>query len=291
MKILYILLSISITTQLFGQDEEITFTLDPLTEHIYMLTGRGGNIGVFKNEKGLFIIDDQFAKVSDKILNKLKTTSNQPVTMVINTHFHGDHTGGNENMSLQGATIFAQKNVRYRMQNQQKEKGSLSSSSLPIITFDEGLQFYFENENVQAFHVHDAHTDGDSLIYFAKGNVLHMGDTFFNGRYPYIDLKSGGTIKGYIAATEKALMIINEDTKIIPGHGKLGNKKDLETFLKMLKTITATIQKEIDAGKSKMEIINNPALTAAYDDLGYGNGYINPEKMRTTIYKSLTQSK
>jgi len=271
----------------FSQKKEVTITLDPITENIYMLTGQGGNIGVFKNEKGLFIIDNQFAPLSNKILNKLKTISEQPVTMVINTHFHGDHTGGNENMTKQGATIFAQKNVRLRMEHNQKENGNINTASLPVITFDEGLQLYFNNENVKAYHVHDAHTDGDALIYFANGNVLHMGDTFFNGRYPFIDLNSGGSIKGYIEASKKALMIANDDTKIIPGHGKLASKKDLENFLKMLEEVTAAIQKEIDAGTSETEIINNTSLTVAYDTKGFGSGFINSETMRKTVYNSL----
>ncbi|GAA4273959.1 MBL fold metallo-hydrolase [Aquimarina gracilis] len=276
-------------TSINAQKKEVVIKIDTLSENIYMLTGQGGNIGVFKNEKGLFIIDDQFARLSSKILSKLKTISNQPITMVINTHFHGDHTGGNENMANQGATIFAQKNVRSRMKKRQQEKGNIIYKSLPVITFDKGLQLYFEKEHIKAFHVHNAHTDGDALIYFAKGNVLHMGDTFFNGRYPYIDLKSGGSIKGYIKASEKALMIVNDDTKIIPGHGKLATKKDLESFLAMLKNITDTIQKEIDAGKSEDDVTKNTVITANYDVKGYGSGYINSEKIRKTIYQSLTR--
>jgi glyoxylase-like metal-dependent hydrolase (beta-lactamase superfamily II) len=286
------LLILAVSTLFFtanAQDKEVKITIDPLSDTIYMLIGQGGNIGVFKNEKGLFIIDDQFARLSDKILANLKTISDQPVTMVINTHYHGDHTGGNKNMANKGATIFAQKNVRSRMEKGQKEKGSIVPSSLPVITFDEGLQLYFKDENVKAFHVHNAHTDGDALIYFANGNVLHMGDTFFNGRYPYVDLKSGGSIKGYIKASEKALLIVNDDTKIIPGHGKLATKKDLEMFLKMLKEITSVIQKEIDAGKSEKDIIKNTSLTATYDAKGYGDGFINSERMRKTIYTSLTK--
>ncbi|WP_024771605.1 MBL fold metallo-hydrolase [Aquimarina macrocephali] len=286
------LLILAVFTLFFAanaQDKEVKITVDPLSDNIYMLTGQGGNIGVFKNEKGLFIIDDQFARLSDKILTNLKTISDQPVTMVINTHYHGDHTGGNENMANRGATIFAQKNVRSRMEKGQKEKGSIVPLSLPVITFNEGLQLYFKDENVKAFHVHNAHTDGDALIYFANGNVLHMGDTFFNGRYPYIDLKSGGSIKGYIKASEKALLIANDATKIIPGHGKLATKKDLEMFLKMLKEITSTIQKEIDAEKSEKDIIKNTSLTATYDTKGYGDGFINSERMRKTIYTSLTK--
>ncbi len=288
MKRVFFLVTIFLSLQAISQQKEVTITLDPITENIYMLTGQGGNIGVFKNEKGLFIIDDQFARLSDKILTKLKTVSNQPVTMVMNTHFHGDHTGGNENMTNQGATIFAQSNVRSRMENRQKEKGEIALASLPVITFNEGLQLYFNEENIQAYHVHNAHTDGDSLIYFVNGNVLHMGDTFFNGRYPFIDLNSGGSIQGYIKASEKALLIINDGTKIIPGHGTLATKKDLETFLAMLKEITANVQKEIDAGKSESDIAGNESITATYDAKGYGSGFINSERIRKTIYASLS---
>ncbi len=289
MKRLFLLTQLLTALLVNAQNKEVTITIDPVAQNIYMLTGQGGNIGVFKNEKGLFIIDDQFARLSEKIFTGLKTISDQPVTMVINTHYHGDHTGGNENMAKKGATIFAQKNVRSRMERNQKEKGNVVANSLPVITFDEGLQLYFDAESIQAFHVHNAHTDGDALIYFAKGNVLHMGDTFFNGRYPYIDLNSGGSIKGYIKASEKALLLANEDTKIIPGHGALATKKDLQDFLKMLKDITANIQKEIDAGKSEEDIVKNETLTANYDSKGYGSGFINSERMRKTIYLSLTK--
>jgi len=281
------LLALLITAVLFSQNKEVKIKINPLTDSIYMLTGQGGNIGVFRNEKGLFMIDDQFAKLSDKILASLKTISNQPINMVINTHYHGDHTGGNINMAKQGATIFAQKNVRTRMESKQKEKDEVLAKSLPVITFDEGLQLYFDKENINAFHVHNAHTDGDALIYFSKGNVLHMGDTFFNGRYPYIDLNAGGSIKGYIKASEKALMICNDATKIIPGHGNLATVADLKIFLQMLKEITNNVQKEIDTGKTEAEILKNTSITATYDAKGYGDGFINSERMRKTVYQSL----
>lgn len=284
-----LLFSLIISFANYAQKKEVTLKFDELSPNIYMLTGQGGNIGVFKNEKGLFIIDDQFAKLSNKILTQLKTISEQPVSMVINTHFHGDHTGGNSNMASQGAIIFAQKNVRSRMKAKQKEKSKTDLNALPVITFDEGLQLYFNKEEIKAFHVHNAHTDGDVLIYFTNGNVLHMGDTFFNGRYPYIDLKSGGSIKGYIAASEKALLIANDETKIIPGHGQLASKQDLTNFLTMLKEITSNIQKEINTGKSKEHITTNTAHTKTYDDKGYGSGFINSERIRETIYLSLTK--
>ncbi len=287
-KILFILV-LFIQFNIQSQQKEVKISSQEIAPNIHMLVGQGGNIGAFKNEKGLFIIDDQFAKLSDKILNSLKKISDQPVTMLVNTHYHGDHTGGNANLAKQGATIFAQKNVRSRMISGQKKRGSVNNESLPVITFDEGLQLYFKNENIMVTHVHNAHTDGDAIIYFAEGNVIHMGDTFFNGRYPYIDLNSGGSIKGYIEASEKALILANDQTKIIPGHGSLASKKDLSDFLAMLKHITANVQREINAGKSEAKIIADSSLTEKYDKKGYGSGFINSERMRKTIYLSLTK--
>ena len=139
------------------------------------------------------------------------------------------------------------------------------------------------------FHVANAHTDGDALLYFTKSNVLHTGDTYFNGRYPYIDINSGGTVNGYIEAVKRGLMVIDEDTQIIPGHGKLSNKEDYKRFLKMLETLRTNIQKEIDEGKTEDEVKANTSLTKTYDDLGFGTGFINSEKIRLTFYKSLRE--
>ena len=276
------------TSLVTGQKEKkVNFEIINLTEDIYMLTGQGGNIGILKTEKGLFIIDDQFERLTPQILEQLKTISPDPVYIVVNTHFHGDHTGGNSNLTEKGATIYAHKNVRTRLQEKQQENTSLNLAALPVITFDEGIQFHFKKEHIEAFHVHNAHTDGDTMIYFAEGNVLHMGDTFFNGKYPYIDLNSGGSIRGYIEASKKALLIINDDTKIIPGHGPLATKKDLEIFLNMLKDVTSEIASEIKAGKTASEITSNTNITKTYDEKGYGDGFINAERIRKTIYESL----
>ncbi|MDD7884468.1 MBL fold metallo-hydrolase [Flavivirga sp. 57AJ16] len=261
--------------------DQVTIETVKLTDHVYMLIGSGGNIGVSAGEDGVFIIDDQFAPLTPKILEAIKKLSDEPIKIVMNTHHHGDHTGGNENFGKLGATIMAHDNVRKRL------KAKNPKEALPVITFNDKLHVQMNGEQVVAFHIENAHTDGDAMLYFTKSNVLHTGDTYFNGRYPYIDLNSGGSVNGYINAVKAGLMLIDEDTKIIPGHGHLSTKTEYKTFLKMLETIKANILKEIASNKTEDEVASNSSITTAYDALGYGNGFINSEKIRRTFYRSL----
>ncbi len=276
-----------------SQDKEVTITVDTLSQNVYMLTGRGDNIGLYVGKENVFMIDDQFAPLSAKIKTTIATLTNKPITYLVNTHMHGDHTGGNVNFNTDETTIVAQDNVRKRLQTRGQQNVAAKKLSqadylktLPEITFSEDLAFYDGDETIMAFHVHNAHTDGDSMIYIVNENVLHMGDTYFSGRYPYIDLKSGGSIDGYIAAHKKALLVIDENTKIIPGHGRPSNKSELQTYVNMLEDIRSIVQKEIAAGKTLEEITADAQLLSKYDDT-HGNDYINPEKMRTTVYTSL----
>ena len=243
------------------------------------------------------MIDDQFARLSDKLKTAISGLTDKPLAFLFNTHMHGDHSGGNANFNSDAVTLVAQDNVRDRIKNNQEkklEKGEITkdvlNDMLPEVTFSDDITFYDGDETIMAFHVHNAHTDGDAMVYFTQSNVLHMGDTYFSGRYPFIDLKSGGSINGYIAANKKALMVINEDTKIIPGHGRPSNKKELETFVAMLEEIRSNVQKEIAAGKSLEEVSANASVSSKYDDT-YGVGFINPERMRETIYNSLKETK
>ncbi|MBO0322855.1 MBL fold metallo-hydrolase [Muricauda sp. CAU 1633] len=278
---------------LYAQDDEVTITIDTLSQRTFMLTGRGGNIGIYVGQESVFMVDDQFAPLSEKIKMSIATLTDKPITYLLNTHMHGDHTGGNINFNTDETVLVAQDNVRKRLKASGVEKLTANEmsqqeyeNSLPEITFSEDLTFHDGEETVMAIHVHNAHTDGDALIYFVTENVLHMGDTYFAGRYPYIDLGSGGSIEGYIAAHRKALMVIDGDTKIIPGHGRPSNKVELETYVQVLEDIKEIIQKEITAGKSLEEVKSNGNLTSKYDT-DYGNGYINPERMRETVYNSL----
>ena len=270
---------------LHSQQKEVTIKTIKLSSDVYMLTGKGGNIGIYKGLDYTLMIDDQFADVSKKIQASIKSITNKPIAFLVNTHMHGDHTGGNTNFNNKATTIVAHKNVRTTLKRQNKQP-----SSYPELTFSDNITFYEGKESIMIFHVHQAHTDGDAIVYFTNNNVLHMGDTYFSNGYPYIDIKSGGSIQGYIKAQKTALAMTNEDTKIIPGHGDLSNKNRLRGNIEMLENITKNIQNEINKGSSKEEIINNQRLTKKYDTQ-YGNGYINPTKIRTSIYNSLTASK
>ena len=273
--------SISVYAQRNFDDVKITTT--KLTDQVYMLVGSGGNIGVSVGEDGVFIIDTQFAPLTPKILEAIKNISDQPIKIVANTHHHGDHTGGNENIGDLGATIIAHDNVRKRLIDKSPK------SALPVITFNDKLHLQINNEQVMVFHVENAHTDGDAMLYFTESNVLHTGDTYFNARYPFIDLNSGGSVNGYIDAVKSGLIVIDEETKIIPGHGDLSNKAEYFTFLNMLETVKIAVLQEINNGKSEDEVASNSALTKTFDNLGYGDHFINSEKMRRTFYKSLKE--
>jgi glyoxylase-like metal-dependent hydrolase (beta-lactamase superfamily II) len=259
-----------------------------VSDHVYMLIGAGGNIGVSIGDDGVFIIDDQFAPLTEKIHTAIKTLSDKDIKFLVNTHHHGDHTGGNENMQKLGATIIAHDNVRQRLETTPKRDGSMEAkAALPIITFNDELSLHINGEKIGVFHVAHAHTDGDALLYFTKSNVLHTGDTYFKGRYPYIDLKSGGSVDGYINAAKLGLQLIDDETQVIPGHGSLSNKEEYQSFLNMLEYLRTQISEAIKAGKTEDEVAKDEALTKTYDDLNYGTGFINSEKIRRTFYLSL----
>jgi glyoxylase-like metal-dependent hydrolase (beta-lactamase superfamily II) len=290
------LIKLSITTFLSicfsfsSAQNDITIETTQLSNSVYMLKGQGGNIGLSVGEDGVFVIDDQFAPLTPKILEAIRQLSDLPIKYVVNTHFHGDHTGGNANFQKEGATIIAHDNVRARLLLPKRDGSNNPKEALPVLTFNDKLSIYINNEKVIIFHVGNAHTDGDALLYFTKSNVLHTGDNYFHKRYPYIDVKSGGSIDGYINAVSTALILIDDDTKIIPGHGELSNKEEYTSFLKMLKTLRANVQAEIDKGKSEQDIVNNNAITKIYDDLNYSWNFINSEKIRRAIYQSLVKN-
>ncbi len=263
-----------------------------ITENIYMLKGSGGNIGICTGDKGVLMIDSQFAPLSDKIKTAIRKLSNQPIHYLVNTHWHGDHTGGNENMNSDEVLLVAHNNVYERMNKKNLMKAftqavpAAPGKALPEITFSDKMNIHFGEEVVMVFHVDNAHTDGDAMVYFANSNVLHMGDTFFNGRYPYIDLSSGGSVDGVLNAINTAIMLTDEDTKIIPGHGALSNKKELLKYREVVQTVRDRVRDAIKNGKS-LEEIQAAKLNADYDE-AWGSGFISGEKIVDIMYTSLT---
>ena len=220
-----------------------------VADNIYMLTGSGGNIGVSIGSDGILIVDDQFAPLAEKIENTLKSLNPGKLKFVLNTHYHGDHTGGNAHFGQQ-ASIIAQTNVRKRMGG----KATDSKPELPVITFDDSLSVWFNREEIKLVHVPPAHTDCDSIVYFTKANVIHFGDTFFSGRFPNIDLGGGGDVRGYIRNVEDAVKKTPEDAKLIPGHGPLSTIKELREFRDMLVETSGIVEKGISTGKTLSEL-------------------------------------
>ena len=283
LKFLLVTIAFSIANFTVAQNfDNVTITTTKLSDNVYMLVGAGGNIGVSVGDDGVFVIDDQFAPLTTKIEAAIKTLSDKQIQFLVNTHYHGDHTGGNENMKKLGTTIIAHDNVRKRLEDKPKD-------ALPVITFNDELSLHINGEKISVFHVEHAHTDGDALLYFTKSNVLHTGDVYFNKRYPYIDLNSGGSVNGYIEAVKKGLSAINDDTKIIPGHGELSTKAEYQFFLEMLETLKDNVLSEIKKGKTEDEIAANSEITKVYDDLGYSWNFISSEKIRRTFYLSLKE--
>lgn len=263
-----------------------------ITNKVYMLQGNGGNIGLSFGNDGIFMIDDQYAEDIEEIQKDIKKVSNKPIKFLINTHFHGDHTGGNEALAETGTIIFSQENVRDRLQKMMKtDTKKISEDILPVVTFKEDLTFHFNGEKIYVFHVHNAHTDGDAMVYFPDSNVLHTGDVLFNGKYPYIDIENGGSLKGCIAALEMAAKIINEDTKIIPGHGNLATYEDLKLTINMLSTLYQRVKTEYIKQKTEAEVLTMTELTKTYDDQGYGSGFIKTEAFVKMLYSEVTKER
>ncbi len=270
-----------------GRFDNVEIKVNKVSDHIYMLQGAGGNIAISTGADGVFMVDDQFAPLSQKILAAIATVSEQPVRFLVNTHFHGDHSGGNANFQEAGALIVAHDNVRKRLASDDK----IALNALPVITFSEDATFYQNGDDVFLTHVHHAHTDGDALVYFAQSNVLHTGDTFFNGRFPYIDLARGGSINGDIDAAKKGLMLTNDDTKIIPGHGSLATRDEYQQYLNMLVATKTNILNAINDGATLEEVRAMESITSAYfTDKETEKDFITGPKFRSTVYQSLVES-
>lgn len=262
---------------------KVEITTHKLSDTTYMLVGAGGNIGLSVGADAVFVIDDQFAPMAPKIKAAIARLTPKPVQFVLNTHFHFDHTGGNEAFGKDGALIVAHDNVRKRMSRDQLISFVTSNApqpaspkvALPVITVAGEITFHINGEEVHAFHVPRAHTDGDLIVHFRKSDVVHMGDVYFNGTYPFIDVSSGGSADGVVAAFDRVLALATEQTKIIPGHGPLSTRAELQAHRQMLATVAQRIKDLRRAGKSDDEI--RSAKPAADFDARFGNGFIKPE--------------
>ena len=264
-----------------------------VADRAYVLAGAGGNIGVAIGDSGVILVDDQFAPLTPKVLAAVKALTPLPVRFVLNTHWHGDHTGGNENMRGAGAIVVAHENVRKRMSTEQflqmfKEKVPPSpAGALPGVTFTDAVSFHLDGQEIRAFHVRNAHTDGDAVVHFRTGNVVHMGDTFFNGRYPYIDVASGGSVDGMIAAADRVLKMIGPDTKVIPGHGAVGDRAALKAYRDMLSAARAAVLPHVTRGASLQQVI--AAKPTAELDAIWGKGFFNGDQFVEMLYSDLSR--
>ncbi|MEI6724582.1 MAG: MBL fold metallo-hydrolase [Betaproteobacteria bacterium] len=270
---------------------KVEITSQKLSDTVYMFHGAGGNIGLSIGEDAVFVIDDQFAPLTPRILAAIAKITPKPVKFVLNTHWHFDHTGGNENLGNAGALIVAHENVRKRLSAEGlveflgvKTKAE-PKVALPVVTFTRDVTFHINGDEVSAYYVPAAHTDGDAIVHFRKSNVIHMGDTFFNRLYPFIDTSSGGTVAGVIAAADRAIGMANDSTRIIPGHGPLGTKADLIAFRDMLGTVMARIKAQVEQGKS-LEAVTASRPTAEFDAV-WGKGFLPPEKWVAMLYGNL----
>ncbi len=274
-----------------GQYADVKITANRVADQIYMVTGKGGNIGLFIGPDGTFLIDDQFAPLTEKILAAIKSVGGEVPKFVINTHYHGDHTGGNEKLGKQGALIFSHHNVRERLESGsaiaafKMTRPAVAKEGLPVVTFSKKVKFYLNGDTVHVKHVPHAHTDGDSFIYFENANVIHAGDSFFNGFYPFIDVNHGGSLKGMIRAVDKLLRLADDRTKIIPGHGPLADKKALADYRAMLATAYERLYKLKAEGKTAQ-------AAAAADPLkdleaAWGNGIFKGARWIEVIWSGV----
>jgi cyclase len=259
---------------------------------VYMLTGSGGNIGLSVGDDMAFVIDDQFAPLSAKILAQIATLTNKPVKFLVNTHWHGDHSGGNENMAKAGALIVAHDNVRKRMSVEQfsaannRRTPASPAAALPVVTFAQEVTFHINGDDIVVASTKSAHTDGDALIHFTKADVIHMGDTYFTmGSYPYVDLASGGDATGIVTAADKGLAMCGPQTIIIPGHGPASNCAELREWRNMAQTIIERVRAEMKKNVT-LDQLKAAGLTKEFD-AKFDKGFIRSPAFVEAVYRSL----
>jgi glyoxylase-like metal-dependent hydrolase (beta-lactamase superfamily II) len=278
-------------TSLFAQTDfsKVEIKVTKVAGTVYMLTGAGGNIGVSSGDDGIVIVDDQFAPLAPKIKEALKGITAKPIKFIVNTHYHGDHTGGNEIFGKE-APILAHENVRARLAAGSSARGNATppapKDALPVITFNDRASLHVNGEEIKAIHFPHGHTDGDSVIYFTQSNVVHMGDDFFNGMYPFVDVENGGSVKGMLAGVDKVLSTLPDDAKVIPGHGPLSDKAGLRTFAEVLRGTTNAVAKALAAGKT-LDQMKAENILAQWDS--WGKGFIKTDAWIATLVAEATK--
>ena len=276
--------------------DDAVITTVKIQDHIHMLQWQGaGNMMVLSGKDGNVLVDDQFAPLVGKINAAIQVINPGMVKFLFNTHYHGDHSGGNENFAKLGATIIAHQNVRARLSADQRiinfsqPQKAAPEAAWPVITFGDELNVFLNGEEVMIFHVENAHTDGDVLYYLPRSNVLHTGDCFMKGRFPFIDRNSGGSVDGWIAAASRTLTLIDDETIIIPGHGDLANKKDYREARDAVMTLRDAVKKRIREGLD-LDQIKALNLSKEYDN-NFGSGFIKSDAMVTTIFNEIMGEK
>lgn len=285
------LLALAVVDPLYAQ-QQVEVAATEVAPGIYMITGRGGNMAVSTGEDGVFVIDDQYAPLTERIVAAIRSFSEEPIRFVINTHWHGDHTGGNENLGEMGALIVAHDNVRRRMsvggflEALDVQVDPAAEGALPVVTFGRDVTFHLNGLEIHAFHVEHAHTDGDAVVLFRGADVIHMGDVYFNGRYPFVDVSSGGSLDGVISATRGVLELIGDETRVIPGHGPLSDKAELADYLSMLTQVRANVEALIERGLDREAVI--AARPSAEWDSTWGARF-PPERFIGILYDDLSR--
>lgn len=283
------IVSVSLAGAAMAQDADVTVRTEPVAPGVHVLYGSGGNIGVSTGADGVFLIDDQYAVMTVKITEALARLSPEPPRFVLNTHWHGDHTGGNENLAAGGTLVVAHDNVRLRMGTEQFSKfferatPPSAAAALPVVTFNDSVSFFLNGDEIRGIHVPQAHTDGDVFIHFRRANVIHTGDLVFAGMYPFIDLDSGGSVAGVVAAVDRMLALADEATRIIPGHGEVTDRAGLAAYRDMLVVTSGRVRELVKAGKTVDEVL--AAKPNAEFDAKLAWAFITPERYARILYR------
>ena len=283
-------------TAAVAQDRFANVTIEaaPVAPNVYLLTGSGGNIGLVVGERHAFLIDDQFEPLAERIAGKVSELTDKPLTFLVNTHWHGDHAGGNRAFANDGVIIVAHENVHQRMSTEQvnaffnRTTPPSPDAALPVVTFTRDMALRLGGQRVEITHVAEAHTDGDAVVFLPDANVMHTGDVFFHGLYPFIDVDSGGGIRGMVAAVSTMLDMIDGETRIIPGHGPLANRDDLRAYRDFLATAADAIAAHIAEGHSVRETVA-ARPTADFDATFNANGFIDPDRWVAMVYRDLSR--